>query len=168
MGYDCPFKRKIPDNNNDDLGVPDGLFLRPSLICIFDRLEDIVTLVTSLAQIRVSSEAAYEAATERLNAAVSDLQRSLPFRRERLLEAKQIDEPISNTSREEFHEMVNVAKDYINAGDIFQVVPSQRFSIPFDLPPMALYRSLRRLNPPLIYFSLISMSSQLLGLVQKY
>ena len=49
--------------------------------------------------------------------------------------------------------MVNRAKDYINAGDIFQVVPSQRFSIPFDLPPMALYRSLRRLNPsPYLFF----------------
>ena len=155
MGYDAVrLSEKIPDNNSDDLGVPDGLFLRPSLICIFDRLEDIVTLVTPVwPKSGVSSEAAYEGATERLNAAVSDLQRSLPFRRERFVGSKQIDEPISNTSREEFHEMVNVAKDYINAGDIFQVVPSQRFSIPFDLPPMALYRSLRRLNPsPYLFF----------------
>ena len=155
MGYDAVrLSEKIPDNNSDDLGVPDGLFLRPSLICIFDRLEDIVTLVTPVwPKSGISSEAAYEGATERLNAAVSDLQRSLPFRRERFVGSKQIDEPISNTSREEFHEMVNVAKDYINAGDIFQVVPSQRFSIPFDLPPMALYRSLRRLNPsPYLFF----------------
>ena len=155
MGYDAVrLSEKIPDTNSDDLGVPDGLFLRPSLICIFDRLEDIVTLVTPVwPKSGVSSEAAYEGATERLNAAVSDLQRSLPFRRERFVGSKQIDEPISNTSREEFHEMVNVAKDYINAGDIFQVVPSQRFSIPFDLPPMALYRSLRRLNPsPYLFF----------------
>ena len=155
MGYDAVrLSEKIPDNNSDDLGVPDGLFLRPSLICIFDRLEDLVTLVTPVwPKSGVSSEAAYEGATERLNAAVSDLQRSLPFRRERFVGSKQIDEPISNTSREEFHEMVNVAKDYINAGDIFQVVPSQRFSIPFDLPPMALYRSLRRLNPsPYLFF----------------
>ncbi|MAI13204.1 MAG: anthranilate synthase component I [Rhodospirillaceae bacterium] len=155
MGYDAVrLSEKIPDNNTDDLGVPDGLFLRPSLICIFDRLEDIVTLVTPVwPKSGVSSEAAYESATERLNAAVSDLQRSLPFRRERFVGSKQIDEPVSNTSREEFHEMVDVAKDYINAGDIFQVVPSQRFSIPFDLPPMALYRSLRRLNPsPYLFF----------------
>ena len=155
MGYDAVrLSEKIPDNNSDDLGVPDGLFLRPSLICIFDRLEDIVTIVTPVwPKSGVSAEAAYEAATERLNAAVSDLQRSLPFRRERFVGSKQINEPLSNTSREEFHEMVNRAKDYINAGDIFQVVPSQRFSIPFDLPPMALYRSLRRLNPsPYLFF----------------
>ena len=155
MGYDAVrLSEKIPDNNSDDLGVPDGLFLRPSLICIFDRLEDIVTIVTPVwPKSGVSAEAAYEAATERLNAAVSDLQRSLPFRRERFVGSNQIDEPLSNTSREEFHEMVSRAKDYINAGDIFQVVPSQRFSIPFDLPPMALYRSLRRLNPsPYLFF----------------
>jgi anthranilate synthase component 1 len=49
--------------------------------------------------------------------------------------------------------MVNKAKEYINAGDIFQVVPSQRFSVPFNLPPMSLYRSLRRLNPsPYLFF----------------
>ena len=47
MGYDAVrLTEKIPDNNTDDLGVPDGLFLRPSLVCIFDRLEDIVTIVT--------------------------------------------------------------------------------------------------------------------------
>ena len=127
-----------------------------------------MTLVTPVwPKSGVSSEAAYEGATERLNAAVSDSSEAYHSAR-RFVGSKQIDEPISNTSREEFHEMVNVAKDYINAGDIFRVVPSQRFSIPFDLPPMALYRSLRRLNPSPIYFSLISMSSQLLGLVQKY
>ena len=155
MGYDAVrLSEKIPDNNTDDLGVPDGLFLRPSLVCVFDRLEDIVTIVTPVwPKDGVSADAAYDAAAERLNAAVSDLQRSLPFRRERVDRDIATCEPISNTSREEFHEMVSRAKEYINAGDIFQVVPSQRFSIPFDLPPMALYRSLRRLNPsPYLFF----------------
>ncbi len=49
--------------------------------------------------------------------------------------------------------MVEQAKEYIRAGDIFQVVPSQRFTLPFDLPPFALYRALRRLNPsPFLFF----------------
>ncbi len=56
-------------------------------------------------------------------------------------------EPNSNMSREDYHRIVRVAKDYIAAGDIFQVVLSQRFSVPFDLPPFSLYRALRRLNP---------------------
>ncbi|MFZ5914227.1 MAG: anthranilate synthase component I family protein, partial [Pseudomonadota bacterium] len=55
--------------------------------------------------------------------------------------------PQSNTTREEYHAMVERAKEYIRAGDIFQVVPSQRFYMPFELPPFALYRALRRINP---------------------
>jgi anthranilate synthase component 1 len=61
--------------------------------------------------------------------------------------------PTSNTTREAYHAMVARAKEYILAGDIFQVVPSQRFAVPFTLPPFALYRSLRRLNPsPYLFF----------------
>ena len=62
-------------------------------------------------------------------------------------------EPQSNCSREEFHAMVKKAVEYIKAGDAFQIVPSQRFRVPFKLPPFALYRSLRRLNPsPFLFF----------------
>src|SRR6202040_374947 len=61
--------------------------------------------------------------------------------------------PRSNTSPAEFKAMVARAKDYIAAGDIFQVVLSQRFELPFALPPFALYRALRRINPsPYLYF----------------
>ena len=61
--------------------------------------------------------------------------------------------PVSNTTRAEYLAMVETAKDYIRAGDIFQVVPSQRFRLPFALPPVALYRALRRTNPsPYMFF----------------
>ena len=155
MGYDSVrLSEDIPDRNPDDLMVPDGLFLRPSLICIFDRLEDIITIVTPIWPDQgVSADAAYEAAMTRLNDATADFQRSLPYRRERSSDHENINDPTSNTTRNEFHDMVNKAKEYINAGDIFQVVPSQRFSVPFNLPPMSLYRSLRRLNPsPYLFF----------------
>ena len=155
MGYDSVrLSEDIPDRNPDDLMVPDGLFLRPSLICIFDRLEDIVTIVTPIwPDSGVSADSAYEAAMTRLNDATADFQRSLPYRRERSSDHANINTPESNTTKDEFHDMVDKAKDYINAGDIFQVVPSQRFSVPFNLPPMALYRSLRRLNPsPYLFF----------------
>ena len=93
------------------------------------------------------------AAHNRLADAVSDFQRSLPYRREGAMEEAELPEPSSNTTREQFHEMVEKSKAYIQAGDAFQIVPSQRFSIPFTLPPMALYRSLRRLNPsPYLFF----------------
>ena len=155
MGYDSVrLNEDIPDKNPDDLMVPDGLFLRPSLICIFDRLKDIVTIVTPIWPDQgVSAESAFEAAMTRLNDATADFQRSLPYRRERSSDHANINNPVSNTTKDEFHDMVHKAKDYINAGDIFQVVPSQRFSVPFNLPPMSLYRSLRRLNPsPYLFF----------------
>src|SRR5262249_34920102 len=61
--------------------------------------------------------------------------------------------PSSNTTPAEFERMVDAAKEYIAAGDIFQVVLSQRFEAPFELPPFALYRALRRVNPaPFLYF----------------
>jgi anthranilate synthase component I len=156
MGYDSVrLSEDIPDNNPDHLQVPDGLFLRPTLICIFDRLEDIVTIVTPVWPDQgMSADAAYSAARTRLSDAVSDFQRSLPYRREATSGVEtEAAEPSSNTTREQFHQMVEKSKAYIEAGDAFQVVPSQRFSVPFTLPPMALYRSLRRLNPsPYLFF----------------
>jgi anthranilate synthase component 1 len=68
--------------------------------------------------------------------------------------ANALPEPVSNVSREHYHQMVERAKDYVRAGDIFQVVPSQRFTLPFELPPFALYRALRRLNPSPFLFHL--------------
>ena len=62
-------------------------------------------------------------------------------------------EPDSNMTREGFHDVVRACVDYINAGDAFQIVPSQRFSVPFTLPSFAFYRSLRRLNPsPYLFY----------------
>tara|TARA_B110000483_G_scaffold14734_1_gene16584 strand:+ start:3 stop:971 length:969 start_codon:yes stop_codon:yes gene_type:complete len=75
----------------------------------------------------------------------------------------------SNFTKDEYLKIIQKAKDYIIAGDIFQVVPSQRFEMPFDLPPFNLYRSLRRLNPsPFLYylnfnnFSVIGSSPEIL------
>ena len=155
MGYDAVrLSEDIPDSNPDDLKVPDGLFVRPTAICIFDRLEDIVTLVTPVRpRDGMSADVAYDDARERLADLVADLQRSLPYRREGGGSVKELPQPSSNTTRERFHQMVEKAKEYILAGDAFQIVPSQRFSVPFELPPLALYRSLRRLNPsPFLFF----------------
>jgi anthranilate synthase component 1 len=129
--------------------------VRPTMICIFDRLEDNVTLVTpAWPQPGLSARAAYEAAQERLADAVSDFERSLPFRRESADALDGLPEPQANMSKDDFKRMVEICKEYIRAGDAFQIVPSQRFSLPFKLPPLSLYRSLRRINPSpfLIFF----------------
>jgi anthranilate synthase component 1 len=83
---------------------------------------------------------------------VADFDRGLPHRSD-WGGAGTLPEPTSNVTRERYHEMVEAAKEYIRAGDVFQVVPSQRFTVPFDLPPFTLYLALRRLNPsPFLFF----------------
>ena len=155
MGYDTVrLMERIPDDNPDVLGVPDGLFMRPTMVAVFDRVEDQVTVFTPVwPQAGVDARSAYERARERLADVVADFERSLPYRRERVAADATLPEPASNMSRERFHEMVRRAKDYIYAGDVFQAVVSQRFALPFTLPPFSLYRSLRRLNPsPFLFF----------------
>jgi len=172
MGYDTVrLIERLGPPNKDGLGIPDGVFLRPTIIAIFDSVRDEVTVVTPVwPDTGVSARAAYGRASERLADAVADFDRSLP----RSLGAgdtvgKPVGEPISNTTRADYHAMVEKAKEYVRAGDIFQVVPSQRIRVPFSLPPFALYRSLRRLNPsPFLFylnfggFSLVGSSPEIL------
>jgi anthranilate synthase component 1 len=155
MGYDSVrLIERIPDENPDVLGIPDALFVRPTVTAVFDRVEDVVTVITPVwPRSGIDAAAAYDLARERLSAAVEDFGRSLPYRRERTETSDALPQPISNMTPEAFRGMVEAAKEYIVAGDIFQVVPSQRFRLPFKLPPFALYRSLRRLNPsPFLFF----------------
>ena len=155
IGYDMiRLMERIPDSNPDDLGVPDGMFIRPTVIAIFDNIEDLVTIVTPVwPDPGMDAKAAYNQAGERLADVIADLGRNLPYRREAAAGLATMPEPTSNMTREHFHAMVAKAKEYILAGDVFQVVPSQRFSVPFRLPPFALYRALRRLNPsPFLIF----------------
>src|SRR4051812_41576452 len=155
MGYDMVrLVETLPQQNPDPLGVPDSIFLRPTVIAIFDNVEDIVIIVTPVwPRIGLSARAAYNQAIERIGDVVQDLDRSLPQQRTDLDPLLALPEPESNMSPDDFKVMVLKAKEYILAGDIFQVVLSQRFSLPFTLPPFALYRSLRRLNPsPFLFF----------------
>ncbi len=155
MGYDTVrLMERLPDENPDLLGLPDGLFFRPSVIAVFDRVEDQVTVITPVwPREGTGAESAYEEACARLADIVDEFQRSLPYRREPARGEATLPEPVSNMSRADFHAMVERAREYIFAGDIFQVVLSQRFSLPFRLPPFALYRALRRLNPsPFLFF----------------
>ncbi len=156
MGYDSVrLTEKIPDENPDVLGIPDALFVRPTVTAVFDRVEDVVTVIAPVwPRSGIDARAAYDLARERLAEATEDFGRSLPYRRERGDTAEEeLPQPASNMTPEAFRGMVERAKEYIVAGDIFQVVPSQRFHLPFRLPPFALYRALRRLNPsPFLFF----------------
>jgi anthranilate synthase component 1 len=154
-GYDMiRLVEAIPDDNEDTLGIPDGMFMRPTLMAIFDSVKDIITVVTPVwPDSEVSADDAFGLAKGRLALAVEQLSRTTAPVAPSTEPGGELPEPVSNTSRDEYHQMVEKAKEYIAAGDIFQVVPSQRFSVPFTLPPFALYRSLRRMNPsPFLFF----------------
>jgi anthranilate synthase component 1 len=156
MSYDTVrLMEKLPDDNPDVLGLPDGMFLRPTIMAIFDNVDDTVTLVTPVwPSSDLSADTAYDHAVKRLGDTVAELERSIPYEQARRSASSALPEAVSNTSREQYHAMVERAKEYIFAGDIFQVVPSQRFAVPFDLPSFALYRALRRLNPSPFLFHL--------------
>jgi anthranilate synthase component 1 len=163
MSYDMVrLMERLPEKNEDALGLPDAVFLRPTLVCVFDNVFDRMTLVTPVRpRSGISATAAYEEACDRLAAALADLERPVPHQR-RSETAAEI-EPVPNMSREDYHAMVLRAKEYVAAGDIFQVVPSQRFTAEFSLPPFDLYRSLRRLNPSPFLFYLDLDGYQLVG-----
>ena len=155
MAYDTVrLMERLPDPNPDPLDLPDGMFVRPTVMAIFDSVKDVVTFVTPVRPVEgVSAERAYADAGSVLSRAVSELEESRHIAHGRGARVPGTPEPASNMSRAAFCRMVEKAKEYITAGDIFQAVLSQRFSLPFALPPFALYRALRRTNPsPFMYF----------------
>ncbi|HEY8193848.1 MAG TPA: chorismate-binding protein, partial [Hyphomicrobium sp.] len=165
MGYDTVrLIENLPEMTPDPLGVPDAILIRPTLMLIFDNVKDEMILVTpARPSPGISVEDAYAAARARLQAAVDSLDAPLPHGSAAVASVVALPEPQSNTSPAEYMAMVAKAKEYIKAGDIFQVVLSQRFSAPFELPSFALYRSLRRLNPSPFLFHLDLGSFQLVG-----
>ena len=154
-GYDMVrLVERLPDENPDKLGIPDAMFVRPTVIAVFDSVKDILTIVTPVfPDPKLDASAAYDAARQRLHHAVAAIEGPLPASAPPPAAAES-PEAVSNLTAAAYHRMVARAKAYIKAGDIFQVVPSQRFRVPFALPPAALYRALRRLNPSPFLFHL--------------
>lgn len=156
MGYDTVrLVEDIPNDNPDTIGIPEGLFMRPTVMVIFDSIADTMTIVTPARPVEGTEPSqAYEQAQERLLQAIDALDRPLPRRPVfGPSEADDAVEPTSNVGRAGYHDMVKRAQEYVLAGDVFQVVPSQRLRRPFVHPPFCLYRSLRRLNPsPFLFY----------------
>ncbi|MET4897613.1 anthranilate synthase component I [Sphingomonadaceae bacterium jetA1] len=159
---------QLPQPAADPLGLPDMIFVRPTVILVFDRLADALYLVAPVwPDARRDAAQAVVEAEERLDAVAARLASTPlppPVRAD-------LPEPAYTPALPagRYGAMVARAKDYIVAGDIFQVVLAQRFSAPFALPPFELYRSLRRINPsPFLYhldlpgFSLIGSSPEIL------
>jgi anthranilate synthase component I len=157
LGYDMiRLVEHLPNVNPDPLNLPDAVMMRPSVVVVLDGVKGEVTVVSpAWASGGLSARAAYAQAAERVMDAVRDLDRQAPNESRDLGDLSDASEPVSNTTKAEYFTMVEKAREYIRAGDIFQVVPSQRWTQDFPLPPFALYRALRRTNPSpyMFYFN---------------
>ncbi|MGX9965017.1 anthranilate synthase component I [Roseomonas sp. F4] len=154
LGYDMVrHMERLPDTNPDVLGIPEAVMIRPTLVAVFDHVRDTLTLVTPVwPEAGQDPKAAWDLAQARLDEAEAALDRPLP-RPAPPASLPVPPAPTSNFTKEAYKAAVLKAKDYIAAGDVFQVVPAQRFTAPFGLPPFSLYRALRRLNPaPYLFF----------------
>jgi anthranilate synthase component I len=155
LGYDTVrLIEEIGPPNPDPIGLPDAILVRPTIVVIFDAVKNTITVVSPVRPDKaITAKAALARATERLGAVVDDLDRALDKEQAADADGPLVVEPRSNTTPAEFQRMVLAAKDYIMAGDIFQVVLSQRFEAPFSLPAFALYRAIRRINPaPFLFY----------------
>ncbi|HEX6859007.1 MAG TPA: anthranilate synthase component I [Caulobacteraceae bacterium] len=152
LGYDMVrLAEKLPDAPKDTLGLPDAVMIRPSVVAVFDAIAQEILLCTTVRPSGASAKGAYEGARRRLEEVMANLLGPLAHNAPRA--GHQQAEFTTPVSRADYHRIVGKAKDYITAGDIFQVVPSHRFRAPFELDAFALYRSLRRTNPsPFLFF----------------
>ena len=155
LGYDMiRLVEHLPDINPDPIGVPDAVMMRPTVVAVLDGVKGEVTIV-SPAWIKsgLSARAAYAQSAERVMDALRDLERPVSTEQRHLSGSTHVGKPVSNFTKPGYLAAVEKAKDYIKAGDIFQVVPAQRWTQGFTLPPFAMYRALRRINPsPFMFF----------------
>jgi len=155
LGYDMVrLMEDLPLPNPDPIGIPDAVLVRPTIVVVFDAVKDSITVVTPVRPEKgVDARGALVRATERLFGVVENLDRPLDKSLAEYDGGPLEVPPRSNTLPEEYKGMVRKAKEYILAGDAFQIVLAQRFEAPFTLSPFSLYRALRRTNPsPYLYF----------------
>ncbi len=153
LGYDMIRQvERLTDIPDDVIGTPDAIKVRPTIVAIFDQVQQEIILTTTVYPDLRTSDTAYEQAMSRLNAVVQDL--SLPIGPQSIDDRHSVKtEAKPGTPRNVFKQRVETAKSYIFEGDVFQVVIGQRLEVDFKRSPFALYRALRRLNPsPFLYY----------------
>ena len=146
LGYDMVrHVERLPEPKPDPNGVPEAMLMRPGVVLIFDGVRQEIILAAP-------ARSGAKAANDLLDRIEETLDQPMPPSRPSDAPVEKINFA-SNTTKARYLEMVEKAKSYIHAGDIFQVVPSQRFSAPFERSPFAFYRALRRLNPsPFMFY----------------
>ncbi len=147
LGYPMiKYMENIRLNNQDDIKIPDSVLIRPKIVTVFDNIKDSITVMTVVYPNKEKDfEKIYKKTEELLQKKVDQLKESLIQNTNNKIKTNLNFK--SNYSKKEYFSIISKAKEYINEGDIFQVVTSQRFETKYDLEATSLYRSLRRLNP---------------------
>jgi anthranilate synthase component I len=156
IGYDAVrfFEPTVGEPPPDQLGIPDMVFIVTDTFLVFDHRFRRLKIFANAFINGNKPEVAYEEASQKIERIIKRLEAPT---KPRLMNAAPVapsPSPRSNTSHAEFHEMVRSAKRHIEAGDIFQMVPSQRFEVSFEGDPLTLYRALRFVNPSPYMFCL--------------
>ena len=154
MGYDMvKLMERLPDTKPDPIAIPDACFIRPRAQLVFDAVDGVVYIIAPVWDVSGDAGAAYDAATRRIEKIARTLQGPLDQRNYYKDVPATKRAFISNCTVNDYEIMIAAAKEYIAAGDIFQVVLGQRFEADFELPAIALYRSLRHMNPsPFLFY----------------
>jgi len=164
LSYDMVrFFEKLPDSTEDDRALPDCFFMITNTLLVFDHVNHQIQVVAN-AHLNGDVDTAYQQAVNQIDSLIARLKRPLlvnpvrkhkregEFGRSLTLPAEPL-EVTSNFTKEAYKKIVLRAKEYIAAGDIIQVVPSQRFSVPISVDAFEAYRTLRTVNPsPYMYY----------------
>jgi len=149
LGYSMiQFMENINLKNDDEIKIPDALLIRPKLVAVFDNIKDTINIMTSVyPNSKIDPEIAFDKANKYINKTIKKLDKGSNI--DKKIKKKFNDNLnfTSNYSKKEYFTIIKKAKSYIKSGDIFQVVPSQRFTSKYNLNALTFYRSLRRLNP---------------------
>jgi anthranilate synthase component I len=155
------FFERLPDRTVDDLNVPDSMFMITDTIVIFDHILQKIKVVSN-ALVDGPPEKAYQQAIANIDQLVARLRQPIPPRPAPPPAAAPL-RLTSNFTKEAYENVVERGKEYIRAGDIIQVVPSQRFEAPIDSDPFDIYRALRTVNPSPYMFYLKFRDLRLVG-----
>ena len=167
LGYEYihSVEKTVPLASRDDLGVPAMWFMLCDSLVVFDRARQTLRLIVN-AHIGAepdAAHAAYDAAVREIERLRSTLQAPCPLAPASLAHVERVNVPPGNFTREAFEKLVDDSKEFIRAGDIFQIVLSQRFSRAFTKTPLDLYRALRSVNPSPYMFILETGDFALVG-----
>jgi anthranilate synthase component 1 len=154
VGYDwVRFVEEIPDANPDRMDLPDAFFMIPECVVVYDNVRHTALIVVHAhLEPGADATASYAEASAKIEAMVDCIRGPLPLesRRPAVHSPMEVDRSMSESA---FHEIVKRAREYIEAGDIFQVVLSQQFQLPLQVDPFLIYRHLRSINPsPYLFF----------------